>query len=253
MTLRFFALLAAFAVFMLAGPVAVRAAEQAAEQPAEQAAKPTFLQKWLPALFPPETGPKPEDTLEAPFRDVKPTKSVKGLEWRGGKQEEAPSDQVFTALNIPHRAARDIGEWTVTHVSDVMSFGRGDYQTKLSRNKQYFDSSGYEEYRRFLQNNNLLKVLDSGQFRMRSFVKESPLLLNEGPVRGRYRWLYEIPVMITYMKPEMKNYENSEPVSQVLTLRVQVGRVPTSEGNQDGLLLESWDGKLKKLEKMDEQ
>jgi hypothetical protein len=186
-----------------------------------------FLQKWFPAIFPPEdTGPRPEDTLQSPFGDntAAPAGAIEGLEWRGS---EKPVDQIITELSVPHRAIREITEWGVTQV---------------------FDQAGYQQYLSFLTDNNITKVLDSGKFHMRSFVRQHPLLLNEGAVDGRYRWLYEIPMMISYMEPNMAGYEEAEPVSQSMLLRIQIGRVKNADGT-DGMAIETWNGKLEKLEK----
>lgn len=208
-----------------------------------------FLQKYFPALFPPQDGgPKPEDTLQSPFGDnsAAPAGSgIEGLEWRGN---EKPVDQVITELSVPHRATKEISEWGVTQVSEVLTFEGGDYRTKLEQNKVFFDQAGYQQYLAFLTENNITKVLDSGKFHMRSFVRQTPLLLNEGPVDGRYRWLYEIPMMISYMEPNMAGYEEAEPVSQGMLLRIQIGRIKNADGT-DGMAIETWSSKLEKLEK----
>lgn len=213
------------------------------------AAEPTFLQKWLPALFPPDTGPGPEDTLQAPFSDSSGTgTAIEGLEWQGG----APNvpGEVLSDLDQPHRASNEISEWAVTQVSNVLSFnGNMDFNAEISRHKILFDAAGFQQYRDFMDKNNLTKVLESQKFDISSFVEQSPILLNEGAVEGRYRWLYEIPVMISYIDRSKKEYDEAEPVTQALVLRMQVGRSGQEGAGQDGLQIESWSGQLKKLEK----
>lgn len=203
------------------------------------------LQKWFPFLFPQqETGPRPEETLQAPFSTGAP--DVKQIP--GGEAWQENSESTL-GLDVSHRATREISEWAVTAVSQALTFESDDYQVDLQKLKTLFDEPGYAQYTAFLQDNKIMNVLTSGKFYVRSFVQDSPLLLNEGAVDGRFRWLYEIPVMISYMDRDMTNYDKAEPVSQKLVLRVQLGRKAESPDNPHGLLIESWTGKLQKLDK----
>jgi hypothetical protein len=98
----------------------------------------------------------------------------------------------------------------------------------------------------FYRKNGLTKVLESKKYYIRSFVQETPLLLNEGTVEGRYRWLYEVPVMISYMDRNMHGYKDVQPVSQTITLKIQVGRA--ADQSKD-ILIESWTGKVQNIAK----
>lgn len=217
--------------------------------PVRTAQAENFLEKYLPALFPPKDAPPgPEETLQAPFSDSAPTQSIEGLEWRG----EGQATEVSANLGTPHLANHQVGEQVVTNVSEALTFDKEDYITKLAKNAQMFSPDGHKQYQAFLRDNNLLAVLESKKFLMRSFVRQAPILLNEGPVEGRYRWLYEIPMMISYMDRAMTGYKESEPVSQGLILRIQVGRVKGADGT-DGILIETWDGKLEKLDKLQKE
>ena len=73
---------------------------------------------------------------------------------------------------------------------------------------------------------------------LNSYVKERPLLLNEGSVSERYRWLYELEIMMTYLPQATYNYEEAKPINRDVKLRVQVGRIEGTP-DEEGLVIES--------------
>ena len=188
--------------------------------------------------------PDPSQTLQAPFAD------------NGSAQQQGPSDAEvkrdpnnYIPLNLPHMADGAVSDWVVNAVSDILTFPSDDYTVDLARLRGYFDDTGYNEYGAFLEEKSLKKVLESKQFYVRSFVQDVPLLLNEGPVSEQYRWLYEVPVMVTYMDRSMKDYKKSQPVSQRVIITVQVGRVHGDTQNDSGLMVERWSGKVQIIDK----
>ncbi len=145
-------------------------------------------------------------------------------------------------LDQPHRHSIEIAKWLTTGLSEVMTFDRGDYSARLEGASKYFTVAGKEQYIKFLTDNNILKVLESGKYEVRSFVQEDPLLLNEGAVNGTFHWLFEVPVMVSYVERGTKNYKNVEPVNQPVVLTVQIGRTATD--NQGvGVLIERFEGR----------
>ncbi|MEM7651476.1 MAG: DotI/IcmL family type IV secretion protein [Pseudomonadota bacterium] len=182
-----------------------------------------------------DTEDNPAETLQAPF--------AHGTQ----EGEEAPEEnKSIVPLNLQHRTAKDIEEWTVTAVSDAMSFGTAGYEADFEEAKPDFDAGGWGQYQTFLEEKKIMRVLKSGQYDVRSYVKGTPILLNEGAVSGRYRWLYEVPIMVSYLKRGVTDYKNVEPVNQNMALRVQVGRVEDPQDDY-GLSIERWSGTVKQV------
>ncbi|MCE7887449.1 MAG: hypothetical protein DYH13_08135 [Alphaproteobacteria bacterium PRO2] len=153
-----------------------------------------------------------------------------------------------TPLNQPHRDNGEISAWLTNSLSEAMTFDQGNYREMLKADEKYFNETGKAEYLKFLTDHNIMKVIESEKFDVRSFVLGQPLLLNEGAVNGVYRWLYEVPMMVSYMERGAKSYKDLEPVNQQLTLTVQVGRIA---GVMDGtaILIERWNGKAQQTVK----
>ena len=195
----------------------------------------------LEFLFPSlrDEGYNPSETLQAPFAEPE---QATGEEAKLSQPEDAiPLDQ-------PHRASADISEWTVNTVSDLMMFEHVDYKKKLEETKRYFDQGGRGQYDAFLNDTKIIKVLESGKYEVRSYVSDAPLLLNEGAVSGSYRWLYEVPVMVSYLPRGSSTYKNLEPVNQSIVIRLQVGRSADAETDLR-LQVERWSGKARKMDK----
>jgi len=203
----------------------------------QQPAHAGVLDFFFPSLRDVEAGPA--ETLKAPFADIE--------EGEDGDTQKQMNGSSSIPLNLPHRATADISGWVVTVVSEVMTFG-DDYSAALDATKIYYDEGGRGQYDAFLEEKKIKNVMQSNKYDVRSFVSDTPLLLNEGAVQERYRWLYEVPLSVSYMKRGVKDYKDVEPVNQNMVLRVQIGRSATAETDL-GLQIERWSGKVQKIDK----
>lgn len=193
-----------------------------------------------------DKGPDPAQTLQAPFADIRtPDGGQMGPEPQGAKL--LPENSI--PLELPHRSTNEISDWLVTAASESMTFQSGDYSKDLAATAVYFDEGGRKQFEDFLAQNNILKVLETGKYHVRSFVKETPLLLNEGAVGGRYRWLFEVPLMLSYMDRANSDYKSkAQPVNQLVKLTVQIGRSDKPLGGPN-VVIERWFGKAENISK----
>lgn len=197
-----------------------------------------LMEFFFPSLK--EVQPDPSETLQAPFAD-ETLQAERDIE-KGHLPENAID------LDKPHRDNASIRDWVVTAVSEAMMFESADSQADLAAHKASFDASGWKEYNAFLEEKGITKVLQTKRFQVRSFVEDVPLILNEGAVGGSYRWLFEVPVMVSYLERDLQSYKNVEPVNQHMVVTVQVGRKKDA-GNAEGILIEHWAGKANKAKK----
>ena len=198
---------------------------------------------WLEFFFPSlrDQDLEPVRTLTAPFADTAPA-DLSTLP-TASSLPVLPENKV--PLDQPHRSTSDLAEWITMAVSEILTFKNADMQAIIDANKKYFDPNGQAQFQTFMTENNMTKVLETGRFNMHAFVKQTPLLLNEGNVDGRFRWLYEVPVMITYLDRSTKGYtKETRPVNQELVLTIQIGRTPDLAVGKD-VVIERWTGKLR--------
>ncbi|MCB1532920.1 MAG: DotI/IcmL family type IV secretion protein [Alphaproteobacteria bacterium] len=171
----------------------------------------------------------PSETLKAPFYDE-----------QQAQQNDAQEQTSAQNYDQPHRLSRDIGKWLTTVLSETLTFDAQDYKTDLAETEQYFDQNGRAKYLAFLEQFKMTRVLESGNFYIRTFVQEEPLLLNEGDVGGYYRWLFEVPVLVSYMDRSLTDYAKGSPTTQEMTLQIQLVR--SAKAGESGVLIDQWDG-----------
>jgi hypothetical protein len=174
----------------------------------------------------------PYETLTAPFANDE------------ASQKERAKEKLDD-LSKPHRTQREIGNWLGMKTSDLLTFKADTYQQYLRDIEPSFSQDGLTAYTAFLQEHTIMKVLGTGQYDITTIKQGEPLLLNEGAIDGRYRWLFEVPVMISYIKRNITDYKNVTPVNRTYTIRLQLGRVQDVSqdvSNEHGLLIESFNG-----------
>lgn len=198
---------------------------------------------WVEFFFPSlaKKEPSPSETLTAPF----------ALD----ENMQAPAAPAGTSLPVnaipldkPHRSAGAISAWMKDIVPDVMTIAGDDYKVELEKSTPMFDASGRAEFLAFLEEKGIMKVLQSQKYHVRSFVQDVPLVINQGEIGGVYHWLFEVPVMVTYLDRAMTDYKDVTPLSQKMTLTMQIGR-SASAANAEGLLIERFSGKVQKIDK----
>ncbi len=197
-------------------------------------AKKTFFEGMFGWMSENRQAPDPADTLTAPF----------AYQGSGQSQVESLEDkqQNIVPLKHAHTTSGEIGKWLMGAVSNAMSYSLGDNTDVSVTKQQLFSQGGIRQFKDFLSQNNIQKVMDSGQYSIRSFVSAQPLLLNSQSAANRYRWLFEVPVMMSYMKGADFNYKEAQPINQQLVLIIQVGRYDQIDDpeNIHGVLIETW-------------
>ncbi len=176
----------------------------------------------------------PTKDMLAPFasEEVKEKQKLNGL----------PVNAI--ALDKPHLLSEEIGRWVMVAASEAMNFESGQIDGQINKRDQYFDTTGKGQYVSFLRSQKLYNVVQDGRYKIRSYSDQEPLLLNEGVVQGRYRWLFRIPMVVSYLDKSLNDYKKGDAeLIQRATLNIQIGRIE-DEGKPDGLQIEQWSGSL---------
>jgi len=195
--------------------------------------RPTLLEFFFPSLR--EKPKDPSDTLEAPFADEVRNVPQPALDIPFEEEQEESWDK-------PHRLPTQIGAWVMKASAEALTFESDDYQTDLQKTEPYFNSNGRKEYMAFLESSKILKVLQSGQYRVRGVAQDAPQVLNEGAVGGFYRWVFRLPIMVSYMGVNMSGYEREDATTQYIELIAQAVRMP--DAGEEGVKIEIWNAKV---------
>lgn len=204
------------------------------------------LNHLFPWLFgPPDEGPKPEETLQAPFGNDRP-KDVKDMSKDQAKiMDMYANDKSVNSnddLTQPHRSPEQIGEWISGIVTLALSIDPKTHAVNAGKFKPLFSPYAWNEYLTFVSSSQLIETLQKNDMTLTAFSEKKPSMLQEGSLDGAYRWLYQVPVMLTYYKRDTKSLKGGAKAAdqtQRITINIQLGRV-SLKTLSEGMIIERW-------------
>jgi len=101
-------------------------------------------------------------------------------------------------LDKPHMTPAYINTWVALVLSDVMTFGFNDYKMRLSLASNYFTDMGWKSFTQALKRSRIIEMVEVNQQLITAAPKGAPVLQSEGLVNGRYQWVIEMPLILTY-------------------------------------------------------
>jgi hypothetical protein len=130
-------------------------------------------------------------------------------------------------------------------MAEILTFKRANYQSHLAEIRDYMSEQGFAEFTSFLNTAGVLSLMQNKKTDLYSSVADTPILLRHGVAGGRYSWLYEVPVDLTFVPEGVVDYEQimdegmtfeTEP----LLFKVQVSRTLPDQG-REGLVVAAWE------------
>jgi intracellular multiplication protein IcmL len=146
--------------------------------------------------------------------------------------DDSTPPTVAIPLDKPAMDTASVLAWTARAASEAMTFDFGDYQKKLQRASKRFTKVGWETFAAALQRSRLIDVVTKQQQAVSAQPKVSPVLVEEGVVDGKYRWVVSVPIIVTYKNAQMMRQDT-------LQLRLVIERVKTLE-SPDGIGIAEW-------------
>ncbi|MEZ5902783.1 MAG: DotI/IcmL family type IV secretion protein [Alphaproteobacteria bacterium] len=144
------------------------------------------------------------------------------------------------SLAAAHRSNREIESWLQEAVSEALSFDLSTYKSNAKNIYPYFTKAGFQEYQKYLQDTGIFETLKTRDNRISVFVEGQSLLLNTSSVEGVYRWLYQVPITISFLPRNANDLtKTKDVVTKQLDLRLQVTRV-NLKNDPDAVQIESW-------------
>lgn len=147
--------------------------------------------------------------------------------------EESAEEIETDAVTKAHRTRREMQAWIVASVSELLNLDNANKDTIFAAAKPYFTPAAFTQYEAYLKGDNVLADVEAGRLKLGAIVDQTPQLMNEGVIGNAYRWLYDVPVMVTRAP-----YQGA-PQTTRATLRIQLGRAG-DDVNPDKMVIESW-------------
>lgn len=247
------------------GAAPARAQQIPAAEPVRGMQFPDYLGMIMERFFgkEKEDGPRPEETLVAPFvtppEGAEPAatdgvvfKSADGYNYRrytgeDGKTYVVPDyapDELTPGQELaqPHLSPEHVADWLMRATAEIFTMDSQNYRAHMAHLATGMSEAGLADFNKFLADANIMVKLQQDGMQLRGFVEEPPLLLNEGALAGRHRWLFEMPVVVTFMPRDTQSYariENPESQSLHFIVQAQVGRVEKGPGPEN-VMIETW-------------
>lgn len=138
----------------------------------------------------------------------------------------------MVALAQPNLSDAALLSWVAQSATETMTFGFHDYKQRLQNASSYFTRKGWESFTQALQSSRIIEAVEARQQVVSAVPGSAPVIVQEGVVNGQYRWVVEMPLVVTY-----KSGSSSRPDS--MRIRLTVVRVPTLD-SPSGIGIEQW-------------
>lgn len=138
----------------------------------------------------------------------------------------------MVALNEPNMNDAALVSWSARAASDVMTFGFHDYQRRLQEASSYFTRRGWQSFTEALQRSRIMEGVTQAQRVVTAAPKSAPVIIQQGLVDGIYRWIVELPLVVTYQSGTAQQ-------SDTINVQLVIVRVSTLD-SPSGVGIQQW-------------
>lgn len=135
-------------------------------------------------------------------------------------------------LDQPNLSSPALMSWVAQAVTEVMTFGFNDYRRRLQESSRNFTKRGWESFTQALQRSRIIEMIEAQQQVLTAAPSGAPIMEQEGLVAGRYQWVIQVPLILTYQA-------GAKVESTKFLITVVVVRVPRLE-SPSGVGIEQW-------------
>lgn len=125
-----------------------------------------------------------------------------------------------------------IVSWAARAASDVMTFGFHDHQKRLQETAIYFTRRGWQSFTVALNQARIIESVVANQQVVTAAPQRAPVIIQQGQVAGIYRWIVEVPLVVTYQSGTAQQ-------STTLNINMVIVRVSTLD-NPAGVGIQQW-------------
>ena len=138
----------------------------------------------------------------------------------------------MVALPLPNMGKAALANWASLAASQIMTFGFNDIDERFALSRANFTQQGWENFRKAMTASGLIDDVIKAQQIVTSVPEDPPILLQEGLVNGKYRWVFDTPLLITFRSGGVKT-------SRDKTVHMVLERIPTRD-NPNGVGIAEW-------------
>lgn len=130
-------------------------------------------------------------------------------------------------LEQQHMTGNELAMKLSDIVAESLSLTKSNYTYNTAQAEKFFTPTGYSQYKEFLKGASFEQALASGSLQSAAYVEQEALLITNGVYSGAYKWLFEVPVTISFIPTDAETYRNNETRAENrrILLRAQFTRV----------------------------
>ncbi len=140
----------------------------------------------------------------------------------------------LVALIEPNQTDQAVLSWAATSITEIMTFGFGDFDARILGQRHRFTDEGWESFVEAVIKKQMRESFMKQQLVLTTAPRGAPVITSKGTeADGVYRWIVEMPVIMTYTT----NNKVSEAKRGIV--RLTIVRVP-ARVNQRGIGIKTW-------------
>ena len=154
--------------------------------------------------------------------------------------EDKGRDKVVT-LDKPHVTDGELKNWISMAVSESLTFSKDNFSKVLGNIETYYTQDGFKAFEDYIISSGIAKSIRSGDFDMGVYIEDPPLFLNDSLIDGKHKWLYQMPLAISFFPKNRANLAKDADkfVNRQVTLTLQITRAEVDE-DPSALQIETW-------------
>lgn len=142
----------------------------------------------------------------------------------------------LVALTAPNLTDQAVLSWAATAITEIMTFGFGDFDQRLIAQKTRFTSDGWISFVKALRDQNMRENFKLRQLVLTTVPSNAPVIVAKGESEEEgedFIWIVEMPVIMTYTT-------NNNVTSRKKSIaRLTIVRVPGTQ-NISGIGIKKW-------------
>lgn len=135
-------------------------------------------------------------------------------------------------LSMPNMTNHAVLAWAASSITELMTLGFGDFESKLISQRKRFTSEGWDAFVHAFLNAKFGETMKRNLLVLTTVPRDTPVIVSQGEnERGVYQWVVQMPIIMTYAT---NNNVTKKDKSTVTLTIVRSNEGPT------GVAIESW-------------
>lgn len=136
------------------------------------------------------------------------------------------------SLIQPNLSTPALLSWVAQATTETMTFGFNDYRRRLQESSRHFTRRGWDSFTTALQRGRIIESIEGQSQVISAAPRGAPVVQSEGVLGGRYQWVVQIPMILTYTSGAKSRSDN-------WVVSIVIVRVPRLE-SPNGVGISQW-------------